>query len=79
MATYKLFGLGSGLMFILMFVLIYSFFHYKKFTLIHYIAITIIIIGITIAFYNIIKSSITLIQSKKNEIITLIMIPIGAF
>jgi hypothetical protein len=78
MATYKLFGLGSGLMFILMFVIIYSFFHYKKFTLIHYIAISIIILGISIAFYNIIKNSITLIQSKKNEILTLIMIPIGS-
>jgi hypothetical protein len=76
MATYKLFGLGSGLMFLIMFVIIYSFFHYKKFTLIHYIAISIIIVGISIAFYNIIKSSISLLKSKKNEIITLIMIPI---
>lgn len=76
--TYKLIGIGTGLFFLVVLTLMYSYHSYQGFGMPHFVVVVFVLIMLVSSMVFVAKDSIDKINQKKNEIVTLMMIPLGA-
>lgn len=75
--TYKLMGIGTGLFFLLVALCTFTYHHYKVLDPIFFVVLFIVFVTLVAAFVLLVRESYDKIRAKKNELVTMLMIPLG--
>lgn len=77
--TYKLMGIGTGVIFILSFILSYLYFNYRKVRRPEQYVLLFVILAMLYILYKIVIQTYDLIMSRYDMVATMLMIPLAAF
>lgn len=77
-ATYKLIGIGTGIFFLIILTCMYVVHNYKTLGVIQYVAVCLSMIALISGMTYIVNENIDRVKQRKNEIVTILMIPLAA-